>query len=96
MLLKMLLHLMQVKYCSAWPKSKLNTKIGLHTTTHHHAPTTHHHKLFYQKGLPYGFEILRGVLTYEENKFQVKKQKMDPRPPKKPNQKKTRKVLSIA
>jgi hypothetical protein len=28
--------------CSAWPKSKLNIKIGLHTTTnhHHHPPTT--------------------------------------------------------
>ena len=23
-------------YCSAWPRLKLNTKIGLHTTTHHH------------------------------------------------------------
>ena len=22
-------------FCSAWPKPKLNTKIGLHTTTHH-------------------------------------------------------------
>ena len=24
--------------CSAWPKPKLNTKIGLHTTHHHHPP----------------------------------------------------------
>ena len=23
-------------YCSAWPRLKLNTKIGVHTTTHHH------------------------------------------------------------
>ena len=26
-------------FCSAWPRLKLNTKIGLHT---HHQPTTHH------------------------------------------------------
>ena len=26
--------------CSAWPKSKLNTKIGLHTHHHHHPPQT--------------------------------------------------------
>ena len=26
-------------HCSAWPRLKLNTKIGLHTTTH--PPTTH-------------------------------------------------------
>ena len=30
--------------CSAWPRLKLNTKIGLHTTTHHPPPpnTIHH------------------------------------------------------
>ena len=27
-------------YCSAWPRLKLNTKIGLHTTHHHPPPTT--------------------------------------------------------
>ena len=27
-------------YCSAWLKSKLNTKIGLHTTTTHPPPPT--------------------------------------------------------
>ena len=26
-------------FCSAWPRLKLNTEIGLHTTHHHH----HHH-----------------------------------------------------
>ena len=44
-------HLHQVirKYCSDWPRLKLNTEIGLHTTTHHPPPpppTTHPpHKL---------------------------------------------------
>ena len=28
-------------FCSTWPRLKLNTKIGLHTTTHHPPP----HKL---------------------------------------------------
>ena len=31
-------------FCSAWLRLKLNTKIGLHTTTHHHPP----HKLLRQ------------------------------------------------
>ena len=29
-----------LKYCSAWLRLKLNTKMGLHTTHHHHAPPT--------------------------------------------------------
>ena len=49
----------------------LNTKIGLHTTTHHHHPPTHH-KLFSQKGLSQGSEILHGVLTHKTNKIYVK------------------------
>ena len=38
----MTLVIITVRYCSAWPKSKLNTKIGLHTTTTttHPPPTT--------------------------------------------------------
>ena len=38
-------------YCSAWPRLKLNTKIGLHTT-HHPLPTTHH-PLLSSCDLPY-------------------------------------------
>ena len=33
-------------YCSAWSKPKLNTKIGLHTTT------THHHKELFDQFQP--------------------------------------------
>ena len=29
-----------VENCSAWPRLKLTTKIGLHTTHHHPPPTT--------------------------------------------------------
>ena len=29
-----------VAFCSAWPRLKLNTKIGLHTTTYHPPTTT--------------------------------------------------------
>ena len=44
--------------CSAWPKSKLNTKIGLHTTHHHLPPLPPPpQKLFSQKGLSQGYEI---------------------------------------
>ena len=54
-----------VHYCSALPKSKLNTKIGLHTTP---PPPTHHHKLFTKKGLSSGYEILHIVLNHQKFK----------------------------
>ena len=62
--------------CSACSKSKVqgqnsrfgpkrNTKVTFNTT-HHHPPPTHPHKLFSQKGLCYGFEILHRVNSHNK------------------------------
>ena len=55
-----------LSYISCSACLKLNTIIGLHTTT------THHHKLFSQKGLRYGFKLLHGFLSNKNRRIPIK------------------------
>ena len=53
------------QYCSAWPRLKLNTKIGLHTT-HHHPPPPPPHKL-----LGSNISAVTGLTTFKAEHFRI-------------------------